>query len=187
MLKPSPLAQILNQHSYAPDALLQGGASHIRFEQLPSVLRLLLLTDGTVTKTLEAYFWEPVHVSCLQQQWVASSESGLPTASPVLKRHVRLVGANTSRPYARACSFIDIQALPAGMGQDLLQGKCGIGELVRQHQLKSFRQMLALGLDDQGPTQDIWRRYALYFNEQPVMEITEWFPLALYSLPVNIA
>ena len=34
---------------------------------LPPFLRSLLVTDGTVTKILEAYFWEPVLVDTLAQ------------------------------------------------------------------------------------------------------------------------
>src|SRR5262245_31461994 len=33
-----------------------------QFAGLPPLLRALLLTDGTVTKVLEAYLWEPIRV-----------------------------------------------------------------------------------------------------------------------------
>ncbi len=35
---------------------------------LPAIIRVLLATDGTVTKSLESYFWEPISVRCLKQQ-----------------------------------------------------------------------------------------------------------------------
>ena len=41
---------------------------------LPPFLRSLLITDGTVTKTLEAYFWEPVQVQVLKQQELRITE-----------------------------------------------------------------------------------------------------------------
>ena len=39
----------------------------VNWEQLPPLLRILLVTDGTVTKTLEAYYWERISVDQLAQ------------------------------------------------------------------------------------------------------------------------
>ena len=51
---------------YVPQGTIRDSWGHaIPLAELPPFLRALLVTDGTVTKILEAYFWEPVVVDTL--------------------------------------------------------------------------------------------------------------------------
>ena len=50
------------------------------FDQLPPVLRTLLLSDGTVTKFLEAYYQEPIRVKTLFHAEAPPGEDMTPLA-----------------------------------------------------------------------------------------------------------
>jgi len=50
----------------------------IDFSTLPPILRVLLLTDGTVTHSLAAYFAEDIQVRCLSQVQVGAGEKVAP-------------------------------------------------------------------------------------------------------------
>ena len=45
--------------------ILTDSGKELDLSQLPAFLRTLMVTDGTVTKSLEAWFWEPVKVEVL--------------------------------------------------------------------------------------------------------------------------
>lgn len=170
----------------------EGERTEMALADLPPFLRLLLTTDGTVTKSLEAFYWESVNVTQVEQHLRTKVNSVVPTTHPQtsstqdlpaaqeLIRKVKLVGARSERPYARALSCVQIELLPPHLAQDLLAGDIGIGELVRASGLDTFRQILDLGLYQGADGLEIWRQYAIYFNHLPLIDITEWFPLALY-------
>src|SRR5687768_3239840 len=76
----------------------------LRLASLPSFLRVLLVTDGTVTRTLEAYFGEPITVRVLSHAEVRSERrypaiDVLPGDS-ILRRRVILQGGHTRAVYA---------------------------------------------------------------------------------------
>ncbi len=161
-------------------AELVGDGLVMPLAKLPAFLRLLLTTDGTVTKSLEAYFWETVEIADLVQTLGVDQSTNGVLAAPQLFRKVNLVGSHSKRRYARAESTVAINDLPPHLADDLLAGQIGIGELVRASGLSSFRQILAVGLHSTPLGLEIWRRYAIYVHEQPAIQITEWFPLAIY-------
>src|SRR5690554_2767630 len=112
---------------------------------LPPILRLLLVTDGTVTRCLQAYFDEPVNVECLAQaqdeldQDVPSLQ--LASGNGALTRSVRLVGANTRRRYVYAQSMLNPGALNSEITGALLAGRMGIGELLQDRQFETRREI----------------------------------------------
>ena len=63
---------------------------------LPPILRVLLSTDGTVTKTLEAYFWEAIQVLNVKQELIQLDHARdfLPSQAGewLLQRSVELLG-----------------------------------------------------------------------------------------------
>ena len=80
----------------------RGDTEALPIQALPPFLRALLVTDGTVTKILEAYFWEPVEVQTLQQEFVCAERPidwiRVEPGSRVLIRRARL---RHSRPAHR--------------------------------------------------------------------------------------
>lgn len=163
-------------------------------EALPPFLRTLLVTDGTVTKSLEAYFWEPVSVENLGQHEVELTEDvpwlGIKKGSSALVREVLLRGQNSQNIYAYAKSILNLGLLPAPIREDLLAGKIGIGEMLRERGLETYREILDVGRQiDQslapilGAKQFgelLYRSYRVVINHEPTMIITEKFPYRLY-------
>ena len=157
---------------------------------LPPIVRTLLVTDGTVTKTLEAYFWEPMQIERVEQSLVELDEAiaamQCDQGQRVLRRSIQIVGADSGSIYTYATSILNLEALPATLNEPLVSGSIGIGELLRDHGLETYRQLVDIyfeQLDEQpGEAQQlVCRSYYIYYQQKPVIEVTEKFPLALYS------
>ncbi len=152
------------------------------FLALPPILRVLLTTDGTVTKTLEAYFCERVEVRRVAQRLQPLGQAlpalELGEGAEVLGRRVQLCGATSDRLYAQAESFICPQALPEAHFQALLEGSMGIGEIIRESGLESYRKLVAMNLLGD---QDMQRAYVIVIGGRPAIWVSESFPLALFS------
>lgn len=156
------------------------------FKSLPPFLRALLTTDGTVTKSLESYFWERVAVKSLHQgPQVLGGD--MPTidkvgGDEVWGRRVSLVGEKSQQVYASAASYICLERLPSNMQVALKSGSIGIGGFLRECGYETYRQILSIGMsqsDELGP--QIWRTYRIVMSKQPLMAITESFPLSVYQ------
>lgn len=173
-------------YSTSSYVLEQGG--ELDLAALPAFLRVLLTTDGTVTKSLESFFWEPVSVVKTFQEVMALTRSvtGLHkvTGEEVLLREVRLQGELSGAEYARATSWVCRERLPEKLSQDLEHGKVGIGELLRECGLETYRELLCLGKETSANAMFITRTYRIVVSKQPVIQITEKFPLALYNAQV---
>lgn len=161
-----------------------GGQLQLR--ELPPFLRALLVTDGTVTKILEAYFWEPVAVDTLDQRFETAQQPvpaiQIQTGDQCLTRDARLRGTETGRSFAAAYSLIRTELIPDGFRQRLIDREIGIGVLIRDSGLESYREVLEVGLDRlAGGGQAVCRTYRIIIAKRPVILITECFPLALYN------
>lgn len=159
------------------------------FHALPPFLRVLLTTDGTVTKSLESYFWEPVKVETLAQGWITLAEDKPEIArtrgDKVWQRQVRLVGQKSKTEYAQAQSHICADQLPAHIREALEAGKVGIGELLRECGLETYRQITCVGsTPDDGRASaaagTVWRSYRIVMGHQPFIQIREEFPVSVY-------
>ena len=176
----------------------------VAWQALPPIVRVLLTTDGTVTKSLEAYFWEPVQVQRLAQALIplkSAAPEGVPGAlpstlraqldEPLWQRDVRLVGANTQRCYAQASSLVRFQLLPEALRLALEEDRLGIGGVIRELGLETYREIIAVGQhrtngegatvsDDVAEIASVWRTYRLYYQQKVLMEITETFDLTAF-------
>lgn len=167
----------------------------ITLRSLPPFLRALLVTDGTVTKILEAYFWEPVEVQTLSQSFVAA-ERPIPwievsAGDRVLARRARLTGSRSGTAYATAFSLIRTDLIPQTFRQRLIDREIGIGVLIRDSGLESYREVLEVGAeaaspgseapDAAGPAELVYRTYRIIIARRPVILISESFPVALYA------
>jgi chorismate-pyruvate lyase len=153
---------------------------------LPPFLRALLVTDGTVTKILEAYFWEPVSVDTLEQRFeIAAAPVPAIEVAPgdqCLMRDACLRGTDTGRTFAKAVSLIRAELIPDGFRQRLIDREIGIGVLIRDSGLESYREVLDVGLEvDATGVRSVCRTYRIIIERRPVILITECFPLALYG------
>lgn len=163
-------------------------------EQLPAFLRTLLVADGTVTKTLEAYFWEPVIVLPILQQ-ICKPDLPIPellqvTGTHLLQREVKLIGKKTGRCYAQARSFLILDYLPEHFAHAIKEGQMGIGELLREQGVETFRDIVELGFQHRGACKDerlkmlnddlVSRSYRISVSGTPAILVTEYFPVSLY-------
>ncbi|MFC1749185.1 chorismate--pyruvate lyase family protein [Pseudomonadota bacterium] len=182
---------------YLPEgALDNGNQEESLIAGLPPFLRTLVVTDGTVTKTLEAYFWEPVIVEPLSQGIKPADEDihwlEIEKGNDVLLRNVRLKGHKTENVYAFASSIVNLNRLPASFRDKLINGDLGIGELIRDSGLETYREILEIGactknsysnakqVDNETPIDMVYRTYRIILNQHPAILITETFPLSLY-------
>ena len=153
--------------------------------ELPPFLRALLVTDGTVTKILEAYFWEPVAVDTLEQRF-EDAQAPVPwvevaTGDLCLVRDARLRGVDSGCAFAEAFSLIRAELIPDDFRRRLIDREIGIGALIRDSGLESYREVLDVGLDRRAPGgESVFRTYRIIIEGRPVILITEYFPLALY-------
>lgn len=165
-------------------------AATLSADRLPAFLRVLLTTDGTVTQSLEAFFWESIEVvSCGQRTCVLDADEPLlrkVKGESILRRQVRLIGRDSARLYAHADSSLDTDALPQELREGLASGALGIGELLRGSGFETYREIIdfgelpeavALGLE--GPV--VWRRYRIRMAGRPLILIRELFPVAAYQ------
>lgn len=172
--------------------------AEIPMQDLPPFLRALLVTDGTVTKILEAYFWEPVEVMTLSQEFTYAESSiarlGLDSGDRVLIRRARLGGMDSGRAYATATSVIRTQLIPEAFRQRLIDRQVGIGVLIRDSGMESYREVLEIGVEPAGKDEGngpavpgkadlVFRTYRVIVDGEPVILIRERFPLNLYTPP----
>jgi chorismate-pyruvate lyase len=151
---------------------------------------VLLVTDGTVTKSLEAYFGEPMEVVVLSHSEILS-ERNYPTIDvfpndPILRRRVVLQGKHSRVAYAFAESTVAITSLPHDLRRRLTERKGGIGELIRESRLETYRDIWAIReatanswakhLDVDECDRVIVRDYTIYLSGKKAIEIEEVFP-----------
>jgi chorismate-pyruvate lyase len=159
--------------------------------RLPAVLRALLIADGTVTRLLEAFFWEPFRVRLLTQE--ISREPASPSGEEVerLDRVVVIEGASRG-PVVWARSVISLQRLEPQFRQALLKGNAGIGELIQEDRIETYRHIDYVGLGRADALGTIFaaspetlvarRRYRIQRFAEVLMQIEEVFPVEAFDL-----
>lgn len=175
---------------YVPGGLVQNGKDEsLDLRALPPFLRTLMITDGTVTKSLEAFFWEQIIVDTLSQQEIdmPADEKWLDITKgdKALQREVRLKGGESGKVYVYAKSLIRLEVLPSDLRDALLHGKIGIGELLRESGLETYREILDMGCETDESLASVfgtdqcgdlaYRTYRILVNHQPAILITEYF------------
>ncbi len=181
-----PPAAPFRRDGYVRDGTIADETGHLLpLADLPAFLRALLATDGTVTKILEAFFWEPIAVDTVEQRFEIA-EAPVPWielghGDECLQRTARLRGVDTDRIYAEAFSLIRTELIPEGFRRRLIDREIGIGVLIRDSGLESYREVMdvALGRTRNGD-EAVYRTYRIIIDGHPVILITEYFPLALY-------
>ncbi len=174
----------------ATDWQLEGPTrSSISLAALPPFLRTLMVTDGTVTKSLEAYYWEPVRIEdvIIRETHAEAAIEWLDVAAgeSLIVRSVQLRGGVSRRLYASAFSIIRTAPLPPGLHGRLLSGEIGIGELIREVGLETYRELLDFGATHDmtpfgGRATDVdcvYRSYRIVVDHRPAILVSECFPI----------
>ncbi len=173
--------------------------SPVNLRTLSPFQRALLVIDGTVTKFIEAYTMEPVEVVRLSQEEMALAEEHrwleAPRDTAVVARQVMLRGKYSHTFYAYAVSLIIADRIRATMRERLdLEGE-SLGRILLSQKTESRREVLWYGRErvDELPEavrrecegDFISRTYRVIAAGQPMMMITERFPVAGERLPAH--
>lgn len=190
------MEQYFTVRGYVPGGVIvNAGRETLDIESMPAILRVLLITDGTVTKSIEAFYWERVHVDQLGQKPTTAPEDfrwpGVKKGEAMLDRTVRLRGESSGVIYAFAHSLIRLEVLPQSLRDDLIAGRIGIGEMLRERGLETYREVLDIGrkfdesraavFDVAKCGEIVYRTYRVSLRGEPTMFITEEFPYRLYA------
>ena len=155
------------------------------------LLQLIVKNEGSVMGLLESIFNEPIDIECLGQGFNHSTQEWSDVAKDenVLVRAVFLKGMETGNRYAYASSTIRTDYLERDVIDLLLEGKIGIGNIIKQCQLETYREILSNKLvynrlihsvfpDEKSITE---KQYLIYVHKTPVMLIKEYYPHSFYQ------
>lgn len=192
----------MKQHSYfrssgfLQEAIIptDSGAS-LDLNELPNFLRTLLVTDGTVTKSLEAWFWENVKIQSVSNSLESLQKEvlGLEVVpgDKVLQREVMLKGVQSNTIFACARSTVSLKHLPQEIGDALESGEIGIGELLREKGVETYRDIFNINYFPNPLENDallsplnseiLSRSYRIRVNGNPAIIVTEFFPVSVYK------
>lgn len=190
-IKASDVADVVVvQHGEDVGDASLGWWSPLDNQGLSMVQRILLTTDGTVTRTLEACAGEPMELVKLSQSIGpgASADRDLRVADgdDVLFRRILIRGAHSGRNYLYAESLIAPGRLHPRLRHDLYHADAPIGRLLWEHRVETVRELVRWGLEPAGgcapyfemdPRQTlVSRTYRVVSQRQPIMLITEKLP-----------
>ena len=161
--------------------------------------RALMVTDGTVTKFIEAYTMEQIEVIRLGQEirplvvdneWL-EAEKG----TKVLMRQVLLRGKWSYTCYAYAPSLIILDRLPQFIKEGLELEGGGIGRILYGNRWETYRELLWWGKEtlknvpdairDMDGFEALSRTYRIIAGGKPIMLINEKFPTQRDAMPTH--
>ena len=182
--------------------ILTESSGSLDLTELPPFLRTLLVTDGTVTKSLEAWFWENVNIKAINN-FSEVLKTEIPNlevkqGDKVLHREVLLKGEKSNQIYAFARSTVSLKHLPDEIGMALEKGEIGIGELLREKGIETYRDIFEINYflasrkndtlfsqwqNKASNTEVLSRSYRIRVNGSPAIIVTEYFPVDIFKLP----
>jgi chorismate--pyruvate lyase len=164
--------------------------------QLNRDLRLLIGTNGTLTRILTVLADEEIVVQIINQKVhsLAPEEAGSRqlAGNRILQRHVLLKGRNSGQQFVAAESLVAVDLLPRAITASLTQTECPIGEIMAAGRLETFKEPADVWI---GETPDwlavegyrtpqprtVGRRYRIITGGRPVVINTEYFLESLES------
>ncbi|MBP1929317.1 beta-ribofuranosylaminobenzene 5'-phosphate synthase [Methanolinea mesophila] len=164
---------------------------------LSPVQKILITTDGSVTRLLEAFTGSGIGIVTLHQQTVESSppESAVLDVNPgeaVNHRIVEIRRTDTGAVLLHATSFTPLSRLEPEWRQDLVRADVPIGKILAGHKIEARRELLDVGLEPAGVKMAgifgidpgdllLKREYRIIHRGLPLIDIHEKFPLQSFS------
>lgn len=153
-------------------------------------LRILIATNGTLTRILDIVTNDEIVVQIVEQQ-IHQTAPKMPElehfpSGRVLQRQILLKGRNTGRQFVAAESLIAIDLLPTAIMTGLTNTNRPVGEVMAASFLETFKEeakvwmgelpgWLALAGYQSSRRNTVARRYRIINKGQPVIIITEYF------------
>lgn len=160
--------------------------------RLSNLQKVLLSTDGSVTRILEMVTGNPVEIRTLIQEVIQSDEQvaqslDVETGEDVNHRIVELQNSLTGEVLVHAISHTPLKRLAPDFRSDLMRADIPIGKIIMKHRIESRREILEAGVkyaDDELSRRFqicrdeplLNRRYRIIHHQKPLIEIEETFP-----------
>jgi chorismate-pyruvate lyase len=186
-----------NQNEIRFDLHQRSHHNPIELSTLSFLQRVLLTTDGTLTKILEAYLLEEIQIVKLSERSILAKDAPLLELEPgdqVVEREILLQGKVSRKNFLYARSRLATNRLDEGFRDDL-NSEIPLGKLMLAHRMETFKEIVALSKESAGEFAAFFqisdrdhllsRTYRLFHRHKPVMIITEKFP-ERYFLSTNL-
>jgi chorismate-pyruvate lyase len=165
-------------------------ADYLELSTLAPVQRILLTTDGTLTKILEAYLSEEIQMVKLSERSLISTQDipwlELEWGSEVIERKILLQGKESRRNFLYAESILIPERLDKHFRGQLLESEIPLGKLMLAHRMETFKEIITSGKESPNGLSAFFqinnedkllsRTYRRSHHSKPVMLITEKFP-----------
>jgi chorismate-pyruvate lyase len=159
-------------------------------------LRILIATNGTLTRILNIVANDEIVVQIIKQQ-IHNMAPKIPelegsAIGRVLQRGILLKGRSSGTPFVAAESLIAIDLLPPAIMTSLTETDRPIGEVMAASCLETFKEepkvwtgelpgWLALDGYQNSRSRTVARRYRIIAGGQPVIIITEYFLRSVFQ------
>ena len=168
----------------------QCSSKDLRHEDLSTLQRILLGSDGTMTNLLEELSKEELQAHKIFEE-VSASESDVPQLSLVSgqqlwHRIITLQGKRTGIHYLYAESLIAPDNLDLDFAEKLLNTNTPIGKIWDLFKVETYKSLVSWGEERAGdiakyfriPSDQLllYRTYRVFSQKKPVMQVTEKFP-----------
>lgn len=166
-----------------------------QIRQLSRDLRMLIATNGTLTRILSIVKDDDIDVDIVEQRihrndLEISSPEG-PYPGRTLQRNVILKGRRSGELFVAAESSIAIDLLPPAITTSLINTNRPIGELIVGSCLENFKETPEVWMGEQpgwaldpwqrnSPAKAVGRRYRVLIKGRPAIITTEYFPLHVF-------
>ena len=160
--------------------------------RLSPVQKILLSTDGSVTRLLESVTGNPVEVRTRLQEIVPADSLmaghlAIRTGEPVNNRVVELVDTKTGEVLIHAISQTPVARLPPEFKDDLMKADIPIGRIIRQHKIEARREIMDAHVSPASAQVSgifsihrneplLSRQYRIIHGGEPLIFIEEQFP-----------
>jgi len=192
------IADRLAARHFTAQADLPEDLAPVGLGALDAFLRNLLVTDGTVSRSLEAHTLCPVTVEPVEQSETvpppaAAAHLQLAEDETCIRRRIvmRIAGPD---PSVWAESYVVPRRVPIDFLRALRENSQGIGGTLEQLRLESWRELLWFGIGsapqwpDAAPyTRTLRRAYLILIERRPALLIAEDFALAEQSGAFSMA
>jgi beta-ribofuranosylaminobenzene 5'-phosphate synthase len=164
---------------------------------LSPVQKILITTDGSVTRLLEAFTGSEVGIVTLHQDTVESAgpESSTLDIDPgalINHRVVEIRRNDTGKVLLHATSYTPLSRLEPEWHQDLVRADIPIGRILAGHKIEARRELLDVRLEQAGEKMAgifgiapgdllLTREYRIIHRGLPLIDIHEKFPLQSFS------
>jgi chorismate-pyruvate lyase len=147
----APASELAQRHFVLQDSR-PAHLGNIGLAEMGALLRGLLFTDGTVTRTLEVQALSPVSVEVVDQADTTvtgqiARNLRVPADTKAVRRRVLIGTRESAEPVIWAESHILPSRLPPRFLGVLQEAPDGIGQSLQRVELESWRELLWFGLD----------------------------------------